>query len=47
MALTSPAFGTTQAQAIADAYAAQFGAPLDFLHAQTGEGAQQVESLPI
>jgi len=47
MALTSPAFGTSQAQAIADAYAAQFGAPLDFLHAQTGEGAQQVESLPI
>ena len=40
MALTSPAFGDAQAQAVADAYAEKFGARPDILHMRTGEGAE-------
>jgi galactokinase len=39
MALTSPAFGQSQAKRVAAAYAKRFGAQPDVLHAQTGEGA--------
>lgn len=42
MALTSPAFGDAQAQAIADAYAEKFGARPDILHMRTGDGAEQL-----
>ncbi|MBW8782685.1 MAG: galactokinase [Verrucomicrobia bacterium] len=42
MALTSPAFGDAQAQAVADAYAKKFGARPDILHMRTGDGAEQL-----
>jgi galactokinase len=39
MAMTSAAFGEAQAQAVAAAYRAKFGATPDVLHTQTGDGA--------
>ncbi len=42
MALTSGAFGETQARAVADAYAKRFGAAPDVLHTQTGDGAARI-----
>jgi galactokinase len=39
MAMTSAAFGEAQAQAVAAAYRAEFGATPDVLHTQTGDGA--------
>lgn len=39
MALTSPAFGPSQAKRVAAAYAKRFGAQPDVLHTQTGNGA--------
>ena len=39
MALTSAEFGAAQADAVATAYAANFGARPDVLHTQTGDGA--------
>ncbi len=42
MALTSPAFGDAQAQAVAADYAAKFGARPDILHMKTGDGAERV-----
>jgi galactokinase len=43
MALTSPAFGKSQAKRIAAAYARRFGAEPDVLHAKTGDGASIVK----
>ncbi len=40
MALTSGAFGAVQAEAVAAAYAKQFGVRPDVLHTQTGDGAE-------
>jgi galactokinase len=40
MALTSANFGEWEAKAVAAAYAKRFGAPVDVLHAQTGNGAE-------
>ncbi|HRE79679.1 MAG TPA: galactokinase [Opitutaceae bacterium] len=42
MALTTGAFGDRQAQEVAAAYAQRFGARVDSLHAQTGDGANVV-----
>lgn len=39
MAMTSPEFGDVSAEAVADAYAARFGARPDVLHTRTGDGA--------
>jgi galactokinase len=40
MAMTDGAFGETEAQAVVAAYREKFGATLDVLHAQTGDGAK-------
>jgi galactokinase len=40
MALTDAAFGETEANAVAAAYAQHFGAMPDILHTQTGDGAR-------
>jgi len=40
MALTSGAFGAAQAKVVGAAYAKKFGAQVDVLHAQTGDGAE-------
>ena len=40
MALTSGAFGETEACSVADKYAAKFGTRPDILHTQTGDGAE-------
>jgi galactokinase len=42
MALTTTAFGETDAKTVADAYAARFGERPDVLHMQTGPGAEVV-----
>lgn len=42
MALTSPAFGDSQALTIADAYEQRFGARPDILHMKTGDGAERL-----
>jgi galactokinase len=42
MALTSADFGAKQADAVSAAYAKKFGARLDVLHAQTGNGAELI-----
>jgi galactokinase len=39
MALTGAAFGEAEAHAVAAAYREKFGAKLEILHAQTGDGA--------
>jgi galactokinase len=39
MALTGAAFGEAEAHAVAAAYREKFGATLEILHAQTGDGA--------
>ncbi len=39
MALTSERFGQAEADAVADAYQKKFGAKVDILHTQTGNGA--------
>jgi galactokinase len=39
MALTSPAFGTSQAEAVAQVYSQKHGAKPEILHCQTGDGA--------
>jgi galactokinase len=39
MALTSPAFGATQADAVAKVYGDKYGAKPEILHCQTGDGA--------
>ncbi|HVW22289.1 MAG TPA: galactokinase [Opitutaceae bacterium] len=43
MALTGPAFGERDAQAVAAAYQGRFGAAVDVLHARTGPGATLLE----
>ena len=42
MALTSPAFGESQALAIADAYEQRFWVRPDILHMKTGDGAERL-----
>jgi galactokinase len=42
MAMTAGEFSAAHAQAVADAYARNFGTAPDFLHAQTGDGAELV-----
>ncbi len=39
MALTSERFGQAEANAVAAAYEKKFGAKVDILHTQTGNGA--------
>lgn len=43
MALTSDAFGSSEAEGIAASYVAKFGTRPDVLHLQTGEGAERVK----
>jgi galactokinase len=42
MALTDATFGSSEAQAVADAYEKKYGARPDILHMLTGEGAEQL-----
>jgi galactokinase len=42
MAMTSEKFSETNARAVADAYAKKFGATVDILHTQTGDGAARL-----